>query len=123
MTPAAKKALIAAAIILTVAAIVVLYCFDPMQASFYPRCPSKLLTGCDCPGCGTLRALHALSHGDISAAWHFNAALFFALPSAVVFFIGDRPRAPRWASAAAHWRYSPVILLAAIVLWTIFRNL
>lgn len=123
MTPAAKKALIAAAIILTVAAIVVLYCFDPMQASFYPRCPSKLLTGCDCPGCGTLRALHALSHGDISAAWHFNAALFFALPAAVVFFIGDRPRAPRWASAAAHCRYSPVILLAAIVMWTVFRNL
>lgn len=123
MTPAAKKALIAAAIILTVAAIVVLYCFDPMQASFYPRCPSKLLTGCDCPGCGTLRALHALSHGDISAAWHFNAALFFALPAAVVFFIGDHPRAPRWASAATHWRYSPVILLAAIVLWTVFRNL
>lgn len=123
MTPAAKKALIAAAILLTVAAIVVLYCFDPMQVSFYPRCPSKLLTGCDCPGCGTLRALHALSHGDVAAAWRFNAALFFALPAAVVFFIGDRPRAPRWASAAAHWRYSPVILLAAIVLWTVFRNL
>lgn len=123
MTPAAKKALIAAAILLTVAAIVVLYCFDPMQVSFYPRCPSKLLTGYDCPGCGTLRALHALSHGDVAAAWRFNAALFFALPAAVVFFIGDRPRAPRWASAAAHWRYSPVILLAAIVLWTVFRNL
>lgn len=123
MTPAAKKALIAAAILLTVAAIVVLYCFGPMQVSFYPRCPSKLLTGYDCPGCGTLRALHALSHGDVAAAWRFNAALFFALPAAVVFFIGDRPRAPRWASAAAHWRYSPVILLAAIVLWTVFRNL
>lgn len=123
MTPAAKKALIAAAILLTVAAIVVLYCFDPMQVSFYPRCPSKLLTGYDCPGCGTLRALHALSHGDVAAAWRFNAALFFALPAAAVFFIGDMPRAPRWASAAAHWRYSPVILLAAIVLWTVFRNL
>lgn len=123
MTPVAKKALIAVAIILTVAAIVVLYCFDPMQASFYPRCPSKLLTGYDCPGCGTLRALHALSHGDVAAAWRFNAALFFALPAAAVFFIGDMPRAPRWASAAAHWRYSPGILLAAIVLWTVFRNL
>lgn len=123
MTPAAKKALIAAAILLTVAAIVVLYCFDPMQVSFYPRCPSKLLTGYDCPGCGTLRALHALSHGDVAAAWRFNAALFFALPAAAVFFIGDMPRAPRWASAAAHWRYSPVILLAAIILWTVFRNL
>lgn len=123
MTPAARKALAAAAILLSVAAIVVLYCFDPMQVSFYPRCPSKLLTGYDCPGCGTLRALHALSHGDVAAAWRFNAALFFALPAAAVFFIGDMPRAPRWASAAAHWRYSPVILLAAIVLWTVFRNL
>lgn len=123
MTPAARKALAAAAILLTVAAIVVLYCFDPMKVSFYPRCPSKLLTGYDCPGCGTLRALHALSHGDVAAAWRFNAALFFALPAAAVFFIGDMPRAPRWASAAAHWRYSPVILLAAIVLWTVFRNL
>ena len=90
MTTGKKRLLVAAAIAAAAAvfACVLFFC-DPMTSMFYPRCPSQLLTGYDCPGCGTLRALHALMHGDIDAAWNYNAAVFFAIPMVGVADIGD----------------------------------
>ena len=45
---------------------------DPNQAGHYPTCPFLALTGYYCPGCGSLRAVHALAHGDIGAAVGLN---------------------------------------------------
>lgn len=61
------------------AALVVLYIFNPLEAGFYPRCPSKVLTGYDCAGCGSLRCTHALLHGHFLQAWHFNPAAIITL--------------------------------------------
>jgi len=43
------------------------------------RCPSNLIFGIHCPGCGTQRALHHLLHLEIGAALRYNAlfVLFF----------------------------------------------
>lgn len=41
---------------------------DPGQPGHYPGCPFLLVTGWYCPGCGTLRAVHALAHGDVATA-------------------------------------------------------
>lgn len=75
----------------------VLYSFAPTAYGFYPRCPFKLLTGFDCPGCGSTRALHHLLHGRIDEAFQYNPMLFvliavalFALPSLL------RGRQPRF---------------------------
>ncbi len=44
-----------------------------------PSCPVHSLTGLDCPGCGTTRALEALSRFDVPAALDHNALLLLAL--------------------------------------------
>ena len=81
MNANSKRLLVAAAIASAAAVFAcVLFFFDPMTSAFYPRCPSKLLTGYDCPGCGTTRALHALVHLDFGAALRYNAALFVLGP-------------------------------------------
>ena len=54
----------------------VLYTFPPTAYAFYPRCPVRLLTGLECPGCGTTRALHHLLHGRIDDAFRLNPMLF-----------------------------------------------
>ncbi len=51
---------------------------DPNQPGHYPMCPTLALLGVDCPGCGGLRATHALANGDIAVAMDHNA-LFVAL--------------------------------------------
>ena len=58
----------------------VLYYFDPATHGFYPGCLFHRLTGLDCPGCGGLRAVHHLLHGEIAAAFHYNALFVVALP-------------------------------------------
>ena len=37
---------------------------DPNQPGHYPTCPFLATTGFYCPGCGALRAVHDLLHGE-----------------------------------------------------------
>ena len=60
--------------------LLVLFYFEPGKYPFYPFCPFHELTGLNCPACGSLRALHQLSHGNILAAFHFNPLLLVSLP-------------------------------------------
>jgi len=60
----------------------VLYRWDPATSGLYPLCPFFLLTGWYCPGCGSLRALHQLLHGNWGAAFVLNPLLVLALPFA-----------------------------------------
>lgn len=53
---------------------------NPNTSSAFPLCPLRALTGIDCPGCGGLRAVHALTHGRIVDALDFNAVAVVVLP-------------------------------------------
>lgn len=55
-------------------ALTFLYSFDPALTAggLLPPCPFRLVTGLLCPLCGTLRAAHALLHGHLAAASHYN---------------------------------------------------
>ncbi|MFJ7148229.1 DUF2752 domain-containing protein [Streptomyces sp. NPDC100445] len=46
---------------------------DPGRPGHYPVCPLYRLTGLYCPGCGGLRGVHALVHGDLLTALRDNA--------------------------------------------------
>jgi len=61
-------------------ALVTLFLFDPATHGFYPICPLHQTTGLLCPGCGTLRALHQLTHGNFAAAWGLNPFVVALLP-------------------------------------------
>ncbi|MCI0351413.1 MAG: DUF2752 domain-containing protein [Acidobacteriales bacterium] len=54
--------------------------FPPQQYSFYPVCPIYHWTGLLCPGCGATRALHALLHGELVAAFLLNPLLVLLAP-------------------------------------------
>ncbi len=99
------------------------YAVDPSLSASAPKCTFKVLTGWDCPGCGSQRAFHALLHGHVAEAWGHNAFIFFALPIALFYAVVEtgRRRWPRFHAASIH----PAILLplaAAIILWWIGRN-
>jgi hypothetical protein len=57
-----------------------LFWFDPGRYHFYPLCIFHSLTGLWCPGCGSLRALHQLAHGQVLSAFHLNPLLLIGLP-------------------------------------------
>lgn len=62
------------------AAAAILFACDPSHVPIYPMCIFHRVTGLDCPGCGSLRALHALLHGDLATALRFNAFVVLSLP-------------------------------------------
>jgi hypothetical protein len=57
-----------------------IYAVDPNQPGGYPLCPTRAVFGVDCPGCGSLRAIHALLHGDVGRALDHNLLLMVTLP-------------------------------------------
>jgi hypothetical protein len=61
-------------------AVVLLRVFDPATSGVFPPCPVRYFTGWYCPGCGSLRALHQLLHGNLQAAWAMNPLAVLLLP-------------------------------------------
>ncbi|MGV3560560.1 DUF2752 domain-containing protein [Larkinella arboricola] len=61
--------------------------FNPADVSFFPPCPFKLLTGLECPGCGSQRCLHQLMHGHIRQAFAYNPLLVLSLPYLLLGFL------------------------------------
>jgi Protein of unknown function (DUF2752) len=75
-----KRRLLAAMVLLGSAAIILLRVFDPATSGIFPPCPIRYLTGLYCPGCGSLRAMHALLHGELARAWAMNPLMIVMLP-------------------------------------------
>jgi hypothetical protein len=105
------------------AAVAILACVavrtvDPREPGNYPTCPVHALTGLACPGCGSLRALADLLHGDVPAALAHNALLVMFVPAVLASWIrfarGQSSRQPSWAAPA---------VVATLMIWTALRNL
>ena len=102
----------------------ILFCFDPSDYGFYPICFFHQTTGLLCPGCGSLRAVHKLLHGNVSAAFRFNPLLILALPlflwlGAVYALRTIREEQMRLA-LSAKWVWLMVGIVLAVSVW---RNL
>ncbi len=105
---------------------VLLHVRDPHQSGSWGYCPWLTLTGTFCPGCGGLRAVNDLTHGDVLAAASSN-----------LLFVGSLPFVALWwtRSMVVRWRgvhrppttravLGPVVAfsLVALVFWVV-RNL
>ena len=117
---------------------------DPARPGHYPGCPFFALTGKYCPGCGGLRAIHDLTHGDILAALSSNAVVTLAVPVVIVLWFqwvlrlaapedcppmpqrdrsdtpGPGPKVPI-PSGIRVW--GPVALAIGLILFGVLRNL
>ncbi|MDH2428562.1 DUF2752 domain-containing protein [Sphaerisporangium sp. TRM90804] len=112
-------AVLAAAVVAYVGAV------DPGEPGHYPPCPFLFVTGLYCPGCGTLRAIHALAHGDVPSALGLNVLTVGTVPF-LLFWWGRwtlrawQGRPARRTLAHPGWLYG---LLALIVVFWVARNL
>jgi len=112
-------------LLLMIPLIGLLWWFDPTKTTV-SLCGFHAMTGLDCPGCGALRATHALLHGRLLTALRYNALWVLSLPLVVYVVVselrvlagrrplpGDLPR-QTWFWGAA--------ILAAIVFF-VARNI
>lgn len=124
--PALRIAVAAGVPLVLAAAAVLLFLVDPARSRFLPVCPTYLLTGIYCPGCGTTRMLHSLLHLRLLEAFDHNVLMFFLVPvvgyaglSAYLAFVLGRALLPALRIA----RWVSVLILAAAVVFTVLRNL
>lgn len=109
---------------LALGAAVLVAAVDPNEPGSYPGCPFRALTGWFCPGCGTLRAAHALLHGDLAGAVDMNVLAVAAIPLVLASWVAWLRRAvtgrPRtWLSPP----WFPAAVGVLIVAYTVARNL
>lgn len=108
------------------AAFAVVAVVDPNEPGHYPPCPFLWLTGLYCPGCGGLRAMHALAQADLPAALGLNPLAVVLLPVAAVLWARWTVRAwtgrPAPARKSAHPAFMWLFLAVIIVYWAV-RNL
>lgn len=109
---------------LAASAITVLALINPSEPGHYPLCPFRAMTGFDCPGCGSLRALHDLATGHPLSALDHNALTVLAVPFMVLAWAGWlRRSALGLRRPAPQPRWVVLTLLALVVVWWIVRNL
>jgi hypothetical protein len=98
---------------------------DPNGDGAYPLCPTFSLFGIDCPGCGGLRATHALTRGDLAAAVDHNLVITLVVPLAALLWglwllrsLGVRTPSLPVPSPRVWW-----VLGALLLVFTVARNL
>lgn len=108
-------------------AVVVFICIyamaDPGKGVWFPKCPFYAVTGLQCPGCGSQRAIHALLHGHLSEAFRYNALLVASIPVLALLSAAEigRKRHPRFY-AAVNGTKTAIAVLITVTAWWILRN-
>lgn len=120
-----KKYQIGLVIILIGILIGVYFLFNPADSEFFPQCPFHTITGYDCPGCGSQRAIHNLLHFHFLQALHYNALLVVAIPyislGLYMEYFGGNTKYPA-LRRRLFGRKAVAIVFITIVLFWIIRN-
>lgn len=123
MTGTARRLLVAAGVPAAAAAVVgTSRMFDPSRGGLDTGgCPFRALTGHDCPGCGTSRAISAFADGRFVDAADHNVAAVVVITSIVVWWLAvtagkTAPRIPRLGG-----RSPALVVGAAIGIWWVIR--
>jgi uncharacterized protein DUF2752 len=96
------------------AASVLLHLRDPHRGGSWGYCPWLVMTGTYCPGCGGLRAVNDLTHGDVAAAASSNLLLVAALPALSAWWL--HTLADRWRGVSRHVPAGRQLAVAGAVL-------
>jgi hypothetical protein len=97
---------------------------DPAAAGHSPGCPLLALTGLYAPFCGSLRAVHALAHGDVAAAigLHVLTVTGLAVLAGLWVVQVGRGLRGRRTPVVLPATAGPVLLVIAVV-FAVLRNL
>lgn len=102
-----------------------LWLVNPAAAGWLPPCPWHALTGLQCPGCGSLRAIHSLLHLDWAQALALNPLACLCLPFLGLWWLWHARRALTGRQSATPF-IRPFLLWSIVLLvffFSIWRNI
>lgn len=102
------------------------YIFSPEESNLFPKCAFHSMTGLDCPGCGSQRAIHHLLHLRIKDAFLSNPLLILVIPYIILClymeYFGGKEIFPK-VRKIIYSKYAIWGILTIILLFWIVRNL
>ncbi len=97
---------------------------NPLEQLGWLRCPVNLTTGLYCPGCGSLRAIHALLNGELLSALSYNVLAVVVLPMLLV--VGIRSLFRVLSGRTIILQVHPLLawsVFGIVIVFSILRNL
>ncbi len=120
-----KKYILQALIISACIVLIILYATVDPAKTLFPKCPFLLITGLECPGCGSQRALHCLFNGDIVNAFNYNQLLIIMIPyigtCAYLELLGGKKRFPKTRKILMG-KEACFIILGVFIAFFLLRN-
>lgn len=102
-----------------------LYLLNPEEHALIPKCPMRVMTGFNCPGCGFQRAAHAALHGRFVEAVNYNLFLVLALPYLASLVVSDlllHGEAQRRWQRVTHAPWLIYTYVGLSLVWWLVRN-
>ncbi len=99
---------------------------SPYEHSIFPKCPFRTITGYQCAGCGSQRAVHFLLNGNVGGAFRENPLLVLSIPYLLTGFIFDNVK--RSGRRFLWWREklfgfnAIMVVLAVVIIFWVGRN-
>jgi hypothetical protein len=112
-------------VFLAAGGLALLYWVNPDGSRLYPKCVLYQTTGLQCPGCGGLRAAHALLHGDVASAFRLNPMLVLLSPLLAYVFLREIMRSAfgrEWPTPFQR-PWTAWLLVGLLFAYMIWRNL
>jgi Protein of unknown function (DUF2752) len=111
--------------VLTVVGVLFLALIDPEKTDYIPVCPCRLLTGLYCPGCGSLRAIHAITRLRFDRAFAYNSLITIFSPLLLWFFAVNLATAFRGPEKVRFYVVPALgrALLGVILAYFVIRNI
>ena len=88
---------------------------NPENSHLFPKCPFKILTSYECPGCGSQRAIHYLLNLKIGSAIKANALLVLSIPYVLLLIFTELLK-----SKSRFFTLLYNILYSSKAIWTVF---
>ena len=121
-----KQILIAVAALFVAIAFFIFFFIDPSVYPIFPKCPFLMVTGFECPGCGSQRAFHQLLHLNIAGAFRQNPIVVLYLPYIILGlyleYMGGKEKFPRIRDIL-FGKEAAIIIFTSIILFWLGRNI
>jgi hypothetical protein len=120
------KTVITVVAILVATAVVIFFYIDPSTYPFFPKCPFLVVTGFECPGCGSQRSFHHLLHLNVIGAFRQNPLVVifgpYILFGLYIEYLGGKNKFPQ-VRKILFGKQAAIIILVIIIGFWIGRNI
>jgi len=121
-----KRKIIALSIIGIALFCIIFFLYNTENERYFLPCIFYQLTGYQCPGCGTQRAIHSLLHLNIKQGFFYNPILVIAIPLIILLVYLEhfkgKNRFPKLHKALSSKIFILIVFIFIMTYW-ILRNI